>query len=211
MKREIAFIASMIILGIALGIGTVAILGAIAVPSSTGLILTHAEKADLELMSRRFDWIGKNPEVLFGIAILFIVTAGILLLVNLNPNFKNKFKGNTAKLKLAAVLLCSLVCFLLLLAPPTRSYSSIYSIDPRSLNNTAAFVFFFLSMGLLWFIAGETGWAGDFSSWKMGVQGKGAKPFLSFILGGITGTAAFGLYYLFDWSLPILVMKANGI
>lgn len=44
------------------------------------------------------------------------------------------------------------------------------------------------------------GWAGDFSSWKMGVQGKQAMPVASFILGGLIGSAAFGLYYLFNWS-----------
>lgn len=212
MKREIAFIASMIILGIVFGMGTVAIVGAIAVPSSIGVILTQAEKADYELMSLRFDWVANNPYVILYIVIVFVVTACILLLANLNPNFKNKYKGKTAKLKLSAVLLCSLVCFLFLLIPPTSFYFSIYSAPPP-LDNTTAFVFFFLGMGLLWFIAGETGWAGDFSSWKMGVQGKGAKPFLSFILGGIIGIAAFGLYYLFKWSFykyKFLVLEVLG-
>jgi hypothetical protein len=198
MKKEITFIASMIILGIAFSIWAVAIHVAILAPIEY-LIMTQAEKADYELMSLRFDWIENNLEVIYGIVILFIVTACILLLANLNPNFKNKYKGKTAKLKLSAVLLCSLVCFLFLLIPPTSFYSSMYSA-PQPLDNTTAFVFFFFGMGLLWFIAGETGWAGDFSSWKMGVQGKKAKPFLSFILGGITGIAAFGLYYLFKWS-----------
>lgn len=202
MKKEIAFLASMIILGIVFGIGIVAILGAIAVPSYTGMILTQAEKADFELMSRQFDWIAKNPYVLTGILILFIVTAGILLFVNLNPNFKNKYKEKTSRLKSAAVLLCSGLCFMLLFLPATSFFSSIfsYSLLPQTSNNTAVFIFFFLGTGLIWFIAGEMGWAGDFSSWKMGVQGKGAKPFLSFILGGITGSAAFGLYYLSNWT-----------
>ena len=195
MKKEVAFIALMIILGIALGIGTIAILGAIAVPSSTIMILTQAEKADFELMSRRFDWSANNPYVIPITVMFLILSTGVLFFINLNPNFKNKCKGKTEKLKLAAVLLCSLVCFLFLLAP-----SSIYSMDPQPIDTTTGFVFFFFGIGLLWFITGEMGWAGDFSSWKVGVQEKRAKPFLSFILGGITGIAAFGLYSLFNWS-----------
>jgi hypothetical protein len=200
MKKEIAFIASMIILGIALGIGIVAIM-AIAVPSYAGLILTHAEKADFELMSQKFSWIAKNPYPLFGILILFIMTTGSLFFVNLNPNFKNTYKEKTARLKSAAVLLLSGGCLLLLLVPVTNILNLFSGfLLPWAQNNIAVFLFFFLGTGLLWFIAGEMGWAGDFSSWKMGVQGKQAMPVASFILGGIIGSAAFGLYYLFNWS-----------
>jgi len=202
MKKEIAFIASMIILGIALGIGTVAILGAIAVPSYTAMILTHAEKADFELMSQKFSWIAKNPYIVAVILILFIVITGILLFANLNPHFMNKFKEKTARLKAAAVLLSSLACFVLLLTPlfSSSSFLFLYSSFPQTINNTVIFLFFLIGSGLFWFIAGETGWAGDFSSWKMGVQGKTAMPVASFILGSIVGSAAFGLYYLFNWS-----------
>jgi hypothetical protein len=202
MKKEIAFIGLMMILGVALGFGLVAILGAIAIPGYTGMILTQAEKADFELMSQQFSWIVKNPYLLTGILILFFITAGVLLFANLNPNFRNKFKEKTARLKAAAVLLGSLACFVLLLTPLFSSslFPLLYSSFPQTINNTVIFLFFLISSGLLWVIVGETGWAGDFSSWKMGVQGKQARPVASFILGGIIGSAAFGLYYLFNWS-----------
>ena len=79
MRREIAFIASMMILAIALSIATVAILGAIAVPGSTGLILTHAEKADFDLISRRFDCISTNPNLLLGAAALGLMQVGVFV------------------------------------------------------------------------------------------------------------------------------------
>ena len=202
MKKEIAFIASMIILGIALGIGIVAIMGAISVPGYTGMILTQSEKADFELMSQKFLWLAKNPYIIAIILILLIVITGILLFANLNPHFRNKFKEKTARLKASAVLLTSLGCLLLLFVPATNFFSFLFSdfLFSHARDNIAVFLFFFLGTGLLWFIAGETGWAGDFSSWKMGVQGKQARPVASFILGGIIGSAAFGLYYLFNWS-----------
>lgn len=202
MKKEIVFIASMIILGIALGIGTVAILGAIAIPSYMSMILTHTEKADFELMSQKFSWIATNPYIIAIILIILIAITGILFFTNLNPHFRNKFKEKTARLKAAAVLLSSLACFVLLLTPlfSSNSFLFLYSSFPQTINNTVTFLFFLIGSGLLWFIAGETGWAGDFSSWKMGVQGKTAMPVASFILGSIVGSAAFGLYYLFNWS-----------
>lgn len=201
MKKEIAFIASMIILGIVLGIGIVALLGAIAVPSYTGMILTQAEKADFELMSQKFSWIAKNPYIVAVILMLLIAITGILLFANLNPHFRNKFKEKTARLKAAAVLLSSMGCFLLLFLPVTNIFSALFSnfLLPQTQNNVI-FLFFFFGMGLLWFVAGEIGWAGDFSSWNMGVQGKQAMPVASFILGSIVGSAAFGLCYLFNWS-----------
>ncbi len=203
MKREIAFVASMIILGIVLGIGFVAILGAIAAPAYTNLILTQAEKADFELMSRQFNWVAKNPYPLLAIGILFIITAVILFFANLNPNLNlNKFKEKTPGLKAPVVLLCSGACIFLLSAPAVGLFSSFFTwfALPQTQNYFVIFLFFFLGTGLLWFIAGEMGWAGDFSSWKMGVQGKGAKPAASFFLGGVAGSAAFGLFYLFTWS-----------
>lgn len=133
MKKEIAFIASMLILGIALGIGIVAIMGAITVPAYTGMILTQSEKADFELMSQKFLWIVKNPYIVAVILILLIVITGILLFANLNPHFRNKFKEKTARLKAAAVLLSSLACFVLLLTPLFSSSSFLFLYSSFSL------------------------------------------------------------------------------
>ena len=53
--------------------------------------------------------------------------------------------------------------------------------------------------GLIWFVAGETGWAGDFSSWRMGTREKGSKPAEAFVLGGVVGMSISTVGMLNSW------------
>ncbi|MDP2167294.1 MAG: hypothetical protein Q8J64_03055 [Thermodesulfovibrionales bacterium] len=187
----------MVVFGVALAFGIIIVLAAVAMPAKISVLLTPGEKADYELLYGKLRWMTEKGalvivQTLFAALILGAVS---LLFLNLNPHIANAFRGWKRALKAMAVLAGSLACFTLLFA----AGNTISSLETEVRNIADVSLFFFLS-GLLWTIAGETGWAGDFLSWRMGVQGRGARPFAGFILGGAVGIAIYGLLSLNIWA-----------
>lgn len=198
MKKEIAFIAVMMILGIAIGLGAMIIFSAVSIPNQTNLLLTLTEKADYELMQKNLSWTIKpeTQNIVLSILLVLIVTTLILFILNLNPNIKNAFRRKGGILKALSVILISIIWAYMLFFPVNK-FSEFGPMRP----DTAMFFLFTFITGLLWLISGEIGWAGDFSSWRMGVPGKPAKPLQGFIMGAVTGSAVYGLFTVMNWAL----------
>jgi hypothetical protein len=205
MKKAIAFIALMIISGIVAGLVLVSAISQIATPQYTNLLLTVKEKADFGLMIKDPLLNGKSLGLLSTIFAIVGIATLVLLLLNVNPNIGKAFKEKKSRLKAAVAALSCIPCLLLFAVIFNKFLdTSTPSADLLS------FLFFIVSGGLLWLAAGETGWAGDFSSWKMG---SGAQPFKSFVLGAVVGGAAYGLLYMCGWTLQkyfILVSEVLG-
>jgi hypothetical protein len=198
MKKEIAFIIAMVVFGAVLSVMIVGILGSIAIPSYTGSLLTIQEKADYEIMSQKFELVSKYPYVVVAILLLIAAITFILFFITLNRNFNNQLKGKTAKLKATAVALLCGACFLpLFIFTDNTAISWFTSKQPAS--DILTLIVYLLSFGLMWFIAGGVGWAGDFSSWRFSCCEKKSKPVFAFVLGAITGASAYGLAYLNEW------------
>jgi hypothetical protein len=187
MKKEMLFIAVLMVLGVITGLVVLSILAAIAVPNYSDMVLSMSEKAALQQGQYIGLLVGKNGlAMLLSLAGLIAVIAGVLLMKILNPNIRFHYQERIEKLKFTAVAFGSAACliFLTLLALRFDTQSSIVSL------------LFVVSTGLLWLFAGEMGWAGDFKAWTMGVQGKAARPIASFLLGAVAGGATVLVLYL---------------
>lgn len=195
MKREILFICSMMVLGAVLGVTFAAGIASLSAIRDFGYnppshIITLEEKEDLEQMNRLSKWFRKleRPIILItGKLLLFGITLSLLLL-NLNPNLGKKSTLNKKGITKALLVIISAIALLIL-------------IDYADSQKLVSIAIFLIGTGFLWFIAGETGWAGDFLSWKMGVQGREAKPLMAFFMGGVVGSAVIGLLFLNSWIL----------
>ncbi len=198
MKKEITFVSAMIVFGAAIGIGIISIIVAIAAPDLVKTLLTFQEKADFELMRRKAGWIIEHIYFIKYPLLCIAVFTLILFLVNLNPHVKNKLKLKYPGLKFLVIFLGLLACFILLIFTGDR-ISNLLNFDIQS-PNAANFLIFSFTTGLLWFIVGEMGWAGDFSSWKMGIAGGENRPVAAFILGTVVGSAVYGLSFLYNWT-----------
>lgn len=196
MKMKFAFISAAVVFGLVLGLASTLVLLAIALPSSTGYLLTLAEKADYDLMAKNLEWVSRagSMNVVFVIAGLIFFITLILFMAILNPRLGNAMKSKKGFLKLLVVLFGSMVWFYLLKIPVTM---------PGDTGGQGPWNMVVLIAGtaMLWLAAGEAGWAGDFSSWKMGVQGQRARPMESLVLGGLVGGASFGLLSFLNWAL----------
>ena len=177
MKREWSFIVSMIILGAASGLLIARIMFAVSVPESAYYLLTIAV-------------IGVVMFILGRLAFGFMVFL-------LNPNLSMKLvKSKRAVIKAILVfegtIALSYIASYYYVSGTLSPFEGTAAIDARLL-------FFFVMGGLIWFIAGETGWAGDFSSWGMGTAKKGSRPVEAFILGGLVGTGISAVGMLNSW------------
>lgn len=198
MKKEIAFISAMVVFGAVLGIMIVVLLGAIVVPSYTGSLLTIQEKADYEIMAKNFAWFSKYLYFVIAVTLAIGLMTFILFFLTINRNFNNQLKGKTTKLKVTTVAFLCGACFLpLFIFTDNTVISWFTSKQPAS--DILTLIVYLLSFGLMWFIAGEIGWAGDFSSWKFSCCDKKSKPFFAIALGAIVGASAYGLAYLNKW------------
>ena len=199
MKKELSFIASMIILGGASGLLITCIMFAVTEPESAHYLLTIKEMADFELMKTSGDWYKKGymaPVIGIIMFILGRLAFGFLVFL-LNPNLKMKLvKSKRSVIK--AILVFEVTIALSYIA----SYyyvSGTLSPFEGTATIAARLAFFFVMGGLIWFIAGETGWAGDFSSWGMGTSEKGSRPAEAFILGGLVGIGISAVGMLNSW------------
>ncbi|MEK7842186.1 MAG: hypothetical protein AAB197_05870 [Deltaproteobacteria bacterium] len=198
MKKEITFVSAMIVFGAALGIGIISIIVAIAAPDFVKTLLTFQEKADFELMQRKAGWIIEHIYFIKYPILLIAILTLALFFINLNPHVKSKLKLKYPGLKFLVIFLGVLASLILLIFTGDR-ISNLLNFDVQS-PNAANFLIFSFTAGLLWFIAGEMGWAGDFSSWRMGVAGREHRPVFVFILGTIAGSAVYGLFFLHNWT-----------
>jgi len=85
--------------------------------------------------------------------------------------------------------------------PDTKTQARLASIwkEVLKIENVSIHDDFFMMGGLIWFVAGETGWAGDFASWGMGTREKGSRPVEAFCLGGLVGTGISAVGMLNSW------------
>ena len=199
MKKELSFIVSMIILGGASGLLISRIMFAASAPESAYYLLTVAEMADYELMKTSGEWYRQGYMAAFIGIIMFILgrlAFGFLVFL-LNPNLKMKLvKSKRAVIK--AILVFEVTIALSYIA---SYYYVSGTLSPFEGTATigARLAFFFVMGGLIWFFAGETGWAGDFSSWGMGTREKGSRPTEAFILGGLVGMGISAVGMLNSW------------
>ena len=216
MKKEIAFIAVMMILGIISGLLITAILAGIAVPAYSGGFFTIEEKESLELMERTFGWVSKNIKLITPISIFpLAVIAYVLFIFNLNPNIKKEMlKKKTGILKALTVFLVGVGAYLFIFYYSAGAINDMGYFSLSSLLDKALVIKLLavpLIGGLFWIIAGEMGWAGDLSSWKMGTQEKKAKPFLCFIFGVIVSVAIMGVSSISVWAMSKYFILANQV
>jgi hypothetical protein len=193
MKKEMFFIAVLMVLGIVIGLVVLALLAAIAVPNYSDTVLSMSEKAALQQGQTFGLLMGKNGLAMsMALAGLIAVLAGALLMKILNPNIKLHYKERTEKLKFFAVALGSGACLVVLIVLALR----FDFLGQDVTQNSIACLLFIVFTGLLWLLAGEMGWAGDFKAWTMGVQGRAARPIASFLLGSVAGGATVLVIYL---------------
>ena len=97
---------------------------------------------------------------------------------------------SVAGAKLLLVFLLSLAWFYLL-----ANVSGSFYITQREISKSIQFGIYVIGTAGLWLIAGEQGWAGNFSSWRMPHD---AKPVRISLLGAATGVVIFVIAYLSD-------------
>ncbi len=193
MKRELLFIVFMMMLGAVLGIAfaffTTNLSNAFVNLFNAfdpKLLLTLEEKTDLEFLTGLSNnWFIKSISITGMVLLSGIVLS--LLLLNLNPNLWRRSTLNKKGILKASGVVLSTIALPILVN---------YADSQKSIG-----ISLIAGTGLLWLIAGEMGWAGDLLSWKMGIQGKGAKPHIAFIMGGAVGGVAFGLLSMNRWAI----------
>jgi hypothetical protein len=193
-KKETTFILAMFIVGPFAGLAITLVLLMIAIPQFTQYQLTLAEKADWDrialygnLMMSSSSWI------LLAAATFAIVTIIMLLFLRaLNPQSMMALKKwrSVAGAKLLVVFLLSLAWLYLLV-----NESGSFYITQWDISKSIQFGIYVIGTASLWFVAGEQGWAGDFSSWRMPHD---AKPVRILLLGAATGIVIFAISYLSD-------------
>jgi len=195
-KKETAFIIAMLVFGIVAGVSIIAILMAIAIPAAVPYLLSVAEKADQEQMAAFSSMLGSPvmDRVLLVLTIITALLCLVLLLSIVNPHIMKGLRNwkSKAGVKLLVVVLALFGWLVLLFLP----LGSLFSSGP----GTARVVQFFvlvLGSGGLWFAAGETGWAGDYSSWSMPTE---AKPLSTILFGLAAGAVAFAILAVVSWT-----------
>lgn len=179
MNKEVRFIVLFMLLGGVVGLSIVLILTTIAAPAYDNYILTLKEKADFEHIGNVGRLIPPAPIVW----ILFLVMGAssfASFLSALNPHIKGAIRNKTSFFKAITVVIASflLICIAVYLA------------------NIEKLIFLPLILSILWLVAGESGLAGDCSSWKRRAN---ARPAEALIMGGVAGGALWGIIRLFEW------------
>lgn len=193
MKKDISFVLAMFLFGTIAGLLVTLILMAIAVPQFTQYQLTVAEKADWERIASYTDLLtGSSSWIILAAASLAL--GGILMLLFLrmvNPHITTALKRprSVAGAKFLVVFIASLVWLYLLI-----NLSGSFYLQSE-ISKLIQFGVSVVGTAGLWVLAGERGWAGDFSSWRMP---RDAKPMRISLLGAVTGAAVFAITYVFD-------------
>lgn len=218
--KDIVFVAVTGILGAASGLGIASILNAIAMPNIANLLLTLREKADLEAsLKGMLMFLGSHVNTMMAVLAMCAIICFFLVLLELNPNFTAWKKAGFNRKKVIVATIASAVLLLLLAASLTRFPMLIVSgIIPATFPNTGIATLGFLMVilsGALWIIAGETGWAGDFTSWgfRSGWRSGRTGAAATFFMGAACGGIAYCLFILFNWSFDryfLLVSEVFG-
>jgi hypothetical protein len=221
MKRDIVFVCVFMIFGLCVGFATPLIdIPFSGYSDSSWYLMTFTEMADLESGTASMSGFLRTHLTL--IRILWVILTLIVftfILYQLNSHVRSDLIRKVKKAKLIVVILCclALFCFLALVLTqePIRSafgtlfdlpevFSSIlwkgilwWEEPPDFLNA----LFLILGAAALWLIAGETGWVGDFASWRIDRGGRGLKLVSTFVMGAAVGVIAYYVWCLFSWAL----------
>lgn len=187
LRKQILFISIAMLIGITTACLIIAILGAIAVPVFDSHLLTIAEHNDFKRMQAIFGPVAESPEPLLVLALLIVLSALTLLLAALNPNFRfGKMRDPKAAAKGAVILFAALGLTVL----------SAFLEEIGAGGILIRFVYLPLASGALWLLAGESGWAGDLSSWSF-QPAKSDPGRLATILMGVLWGLTAGLLAMF--------------
>jgi hypothetical protein len=174
------------------------------------VLLTIAEKAYFDAAKQGFLWQFGSNRPLF-LTVMFVLWLGffILLLSRLNSHFMAKSVNRTATYKRLAVGALSLPVFFLVSGAAVSSM--IYAPKLDFLNSFLPPALFIIGMGLIWIIAGEQGWADDFSSWATSrIEGK-PKLLRTFLQGASVGLAIFALSQVSSIFFAKFILPVTGI
>jgi len=221
MRKEISFVLIMALSGFCTGVTITAILCGIASPSYDGLILTLAEKDDFQAMFKLGEWINDHLTwfTLPTLAISFIALIFYLKILNPGITIAN-LKNKTSILKFGAVLILLTIVHSLFAIMEyafgveiLRPLMSIGSGDNITTSSAVfmAYVEAAVIGGLTWMIIGETGWAGDLSSFKLQAGKQKPRIIESLLFGVVVGTVTSALLFFFDWTFNRFFLLINEV
>lgn len=219
--EDVVFVVVMGIFGIAGGIAIIAILSAIAVPGHVDMLLTMKEKTDFAAMQTGFlAFLGAHVKAMTVAIVIFAVLGSIFVLSTLNPNFCSLRKSGVKKAKAVIAAVGGIVLFLLIAVAMARMPLAMFSgIFPSSLPESLIVSGIVMSVmsGLLWFLVGEMGWAGDLMSWRSGDTDGFTRVWpeaaAAFLMGAVCGGIACAMFLLFNWGFNkyfLLVSEVLG-
>lgn len=179
-KRQISFMAIMMILGVLSAVLVTAILGAIAVPAYDSYLLTLSEHQDHQRMGDAFGALGENADPLLWFGAFLSVAVLILFLNALNPEINlKKMRSGKAAGKTIVIILAVLLL------------GTIYGLLTDAVNGIVWQVLFApLVFGAIWIVVGEAGWAGNLASWRYERKDDGPGISGTMIMGALWGLAA---------------------
>jgi len=204
-KKEWAFTVLMTIGGIFAGFAIASYFIFVINPGLSPYLLTLEEVHDAELMTQRVGWITDHLNCIFAATAFLAILGFISLLSNLNNHITRAlFKDKARTQKFIAMVGLEVVLIYLLFAldiiVPMDNLLKLYGgEDVSRILLVVKFSSIFLIGGLFWIVAGEMGWAGDFSSWTMDVKARKRDLTTGFLLGGVVGLAGAQLYVVNDW------------
>lgn len=208
MKREISLIAAAMLLGAYLGMVVFPLLWSEDAPASASALLTIEEAKGLEELDNKLALFKDNLPLVKTFLVVLSVSAFALLFLNLNRNVGRGLPGRRgARLKALAAFALFAGCFILM-AAVTEGMS--YLGGARGAIKSILFVLLF---GLAWYVAGEMGWAGDFSRWRGRGEAPGriAETRSGIFMGLAVGGTAWALVLLGDRASACYLALAAGV
>jgi hypothetical protein len=187
MNRNRAFVLVTLLFAILAGIEIVAVLMAVALPSTSQFLLTAAEQADRERIVALASIL--SGPVMSGMLLSLMIAAALamlyLLLLVIDPHLRNGLRAWRARpgIKLLAVL-CSVLGWAALMGSVFGSSLS-GSLGRSALLQLAVMI---AGTAALWFVGGELGWAGRYDIPGMPDD---ADPRAALTLGAAAGAAVF--------------------
>lgn len=176
------FIVAAMMIGVVTALMAVVIFGAIAIPAYDSYVLTHLEKADMDLIASRFSPIAEQSDyILWPLVPLLIIAFGLFLSA-MNPRLGKGTIRLRPGLYKAIVVVFAVVLVSVLYLMLINSKSGLMALLGSS-----------VLMGCLWMVIGDMGWAGDFSSWRSGTAERGPKFLKCFAYGATVGAVMVGL------------------
>ena len=213
MKRDILFVCVFMIFGLCVGFPIPSVILLRSLDVIIGDLLTLPEMAQLESATASMcRFLGTHLTLVRIIWVILTIIVLAFVLGWLNPHFWSVLTRRAKKAKFIVVILCCLVLFSLLIflsaqGPIRNTFETLFdlsevffSIPSAELPDLPYGLFLILGTVVLWLIAGEIGWAGDFSSWRMDRGTIGLKLVMTLLMGAAVGVIAYYVRYLFSWS-----------